>query len=47
MGLTQEKFGELCGVGPLTVSLWEKGDRKPSKAAQIILNSLAKANETN
>ena len=27
--LTQEQFGELCGVKPLTQHNYEKGERKP------------------
>lgn len=33
MGLTQQDFGVLVGVGPATVNRWEMGHAKPSRMA--------------
>ncbi len=33
-GLTQTEFGELVGVGRVTVNLWVKGKMKPNLAVQ-------------
>ncbi len=42
MKLSTAEFGELAGVGARTVESWEQGRRKPSKAAQMLLNKLVK-----
>lgn len=34
MGMTQTEFGGLVGVGFVTVSRWERGDRIPSPKFQ-------------
>lgn len=33
-GLTQTEFGELVGVGRVTVNLWVKGKMKPNLSVQ-------------
>jgi DNA-binding transcriptional regulator YiaG len=38
--LTQKKLGELTGVSNITVFLWEKGERTPSKTAKILLSRI-------
>lgn len=38
--LTQKAFGELCGVGSMTVYFWEKGERTPSNAAMMLMENL-------
>ena len=38
--LTQTKFGEMVGVGKITVFQWERGERTPSKTAKILLSRI-------
>jgi DNA-binding transcriptional regulator YiaG len=38
--LTQKKLGKLTGVSNITVFLWEKGERTPSKTAKILLSRI-------
>lgn len=41
-GLNQEEFGKLLGVHKITVSRWERGERRPSNLALRRLERLAK-----
>jgi len=41
-GLSQEEFGKLLGVHKITVSRWERGDKRPSNLALRRLERLAK-----
>lgn len=43
-GLSQEAFGELCGVRKSTVSEWESGKSKPSGSAAILLEEYLSGN---
>ena len=36
-GMTQREFAKLLGLSPITVSLWETGNRRPSKRALSLL----------
>jgi len=36
-GLTQEQFAALLGVSKRTLEQWEKGRRKPSQAAKMLI----------
>ena len=38
--ITQAKFGEMVGVGKITVFQWERGERTPSKTAKILLSRI-------
>ena len=38
--LTQTAFGELVGVSKITVYQWERGERRPSKTAKILLTKI-------
>ena len=38
--LTQQQFGELVGVSKTTVYQWERGGRKPSKTAKILMSKI-------
>ena len=40
LSLTQTKFGEMVGVGKITVFQWERGERIPSKTAKILLSRI-------
>ena len=40
LNLTQTKFGEMVGVGKITVFQWERGERTPSKTAKILLSRI-------
>jgi DNA-binding transcriptional regulator YiaG len=39
-GLTRKRLGELTGVTITTIYLWEMGQRKPSKTAEILLTRI-------
>ena len=43
LGLTQEKFGELLGVHPMTVSKWERGELEPTPYQLKFLENFQKA----
>jgi putative transcriptional regulator len=38
--LTQTALGELVGVSKTTVYQWERGERRPSKTAKILLTKI-------
>jgi DNA-binding transcriptional regulator YiaG len=38
--LTQAALGELVGVSNITVYQWERGERRPSKTAKILLSRI-------
>jgi len=38
--LTQTALGELVGVSNITVYQWERGERRPSKTAKILLSKI-------
>ena len=40
LGLTQTVLGRLVGVGRMSVTGWEVGRNRPSRAAQIIMEQL-------
>jgi putative transcriptional regulator len=37
LGLTQEKFASLLGIGLATLRSWEQGKREPSGAARMLI----------
>lgn len=39
-GLTRKQLGELTGVTITTIYLWEMGQRKPSRTAEILLSRI-------
>jgi DNA-binding transcriptional regulator YiaG len=39
-GLTQAAFGKMVGVSNITVYQWERGERRPSKTAKILLTKI-------
>jgi DNA-binding transcriptional regulator YiaG len=39
-GLTRKALGQLAGVTVTTVYQWERGLRKPSRTAQILLSRI-------
>jgi putative transcriptional regulator len=43
LGLTQEKFGQLLGVHPMTVSKWERGELEPTAYQLGFLEKFEKA----
>ena len=43
LGLSQAKFGELCGVSQAQVTRWENG-REPTGPAKIVLEMIAREN---
>lgn len=45
MQLSQPKFAEILGVSPSAVKSWEQGKRKPSGAAQKLIDLLVKRPE--
>lgn len=42
LGMTQSEFAENLGVQQTAVSHWEKGLRRPSGAAEILIEMLRK-----
>ena len=42
LGLTQERIGELVGVGKKTVSAWERGVKRPGRESCIFLYPLVR-----
>jgi DNA-binding transcriptional regulator YiaG len=38
--LTQTGLGEIVGVSKTTVYQWERGERRPSKTAKILLSKI-------
>ncbi len=46
MGLTQNQFGKMLGVGARSVQTWENGTGKMSKTAQILLNKIIEDAQT-
>ncbi|MGI9282156.1 MAG: NadS family protein [Endozoicomonas sp.] len=42
LDMTQEEFAQAVGVKLPTLRHWERGDRKPSGSARVLLNLLAK-----
>lgn len=45
LGLTQKAFGKICGVSNVTVYMWEHGQRKPSKTAELLMKKLKVGND--
>lgn len=43
LGLTQEKFGQLLGVHPMTVSKWERGELEPTAYQMGLLENFKTA----
>jgi DNA-binding transcriptional regulator YiaG len=39
-GLTRKQLGDLTGVTITTIYLWEMGQRKPSRTAEILLSRI-------
>ncbi len=39
-GLTRRELGNLMGVTITTIYLWEMGQRKPSRTAEILLSRI-------
>jgi len=39
-GLTRKQLGEFTGVTITTIYLWEMGQRKPSRTAEILLSRI-------
>ncbi len=39
-GLTRKQLGELTGVTITTIYLWEMGQRRPSRTAEILLSRI-------
>ena len=39
-GLTRRELGDLMGVTITTIYLWEMGQRKPSRTAEILLSRI-------
>ncbi len=44
-GLSQEQFAKVTGASLGTVRKWERGERSPSGAAQMLVRILARAPE--
>ena len=44
-GLTQEEFAQVTGASLGTVRKWERGERRPSGAAGMLMRILARAPE--
>jgi putative transcriptional regulator len=42
LGMTQTEFAEVLGVNQTAVSHWEKGVRRPSGSAEILIKMLKK-----
>jgi len=40
LDMTQTKFGDMVGVAKITVFQWERGERKPSETARILLSRI-------
>lgn len=45
LNLSREKFARLLGVSFYTVYRWERGQRKPSAMAEILLKRIAEDGE--
>jgi len=41
LDLTQREFGKLVGVGRLSVHHWERGTKRPTGSAQVLLRKIA------
>lgn len=39
-GLIQKALGEMAGVSKITILQWERGERRPSKTAKILLSRI-------
>ena len=46
-GLTRKKLGDLTGVTITTIYLWEMGQRKPSRTAELLLSRIEQELEQN
>jgi len=44
MGIGKTEFGRRMGVNRVSIHFWEKGERKPSKTAIILMELLASTN---
>ena len=46
-GLTRKKLGDLTGVTITTIYLWEMGQRRPSRTAELLLSRIEQELEQN
>ena len=44
MGIGKTEFGRRMGVNRVSIHFWEKGERKPSKTAIILMELIASTN---